>query len=449
NFTRPPLAKFSTDAATLLLCNFDDQYDIFTGCSGNDNRISWLPVHRSTGGEALIANDTLANISLNGKFVADGVWIYGAVDSLYEGVNVGFARRGLYFWGGGTFQNRIYDAYLNNSQFCILGASGALGVTTFLKPHCNTNAPFPFYWQNGSVVMVHPETSPNQGVITNLYFDGSTTNNMTVTLIDGAVDNEVPNTAYLSDLTLRNVSAFNMVGGSLGALNLTQPVVRIIGGGALNFQGTNFAVNPAAPSVFNIVSNPRQPVLLSSSLQQGGTNVPWCNAAKQCAALNNSVANTTNLAWAISGLGVGAFAGGVDISGTGDLLTSRSGNTSKVATAGGAIASGNCARWDSSGNLVDSGGLCGGGTPGGSTSQLQYNNAGAFAGIANLTSDGAVTTAKAGADFVFADPATPSKHAQLDLSNITAAATRTINVPDANATLAQPAAALAHQFVTA
>src|SRR5205807_10634550 len=127
-------------------------------------------------------------------------------------------------------------------------------------------------------------------------------------LLDGGADNEVPNTAYVSDLTVKNVQAFSMVGGSLGAGNLTQPAVRIAGGGAIKFSGTNFVLNSGAASAVKIVSNPSQPVVFDNTIQQGATNVPWCDVAGQCAALNNSISNTANLAWAITRSGRGVFA---------------------------------------------------------------------------------------------------------------------------------------------
>lgn len=80
-----------------------------------------------------------------------------------------------------------------------------------------------------------------------------------------------------------------------------------------------------------------------------------------------------------------AAAGNVfQINGTG--ITAISGNTGTVATTSGVLASGNCAKFDANGNIVDFGGSCGGsGAPGGSDTEIQYNNAGSFAGSANLS----------------------------------------------------------------
>ncbi len=56
---------------------------------------------------------------------------------------------------------------------------------------------------------------------------------------------------------------------------------------------------------------------------------------------------------------------------------------------------------------------------------------------------------QAGTNFNFSDPTDTTKLAKLDLSNLTTATTRTVNVPDANSTLAQSFTAAANQFLTA
>lgn len=77
----------------------------------------------------------------------------------------------------------------------------------------------------------------------------------------------------------------------------------------------------------------------------------------------------------------------------------------------------------------------GGGTPGGSTTQLQYNNAGAFGGVSGATSNGSNLTVT-DANFFIADNVTPTKLAQFEASSISAAVTRVYTLPDANGTLA-------------
>lgn len=88
---------------------------------------------------------------------------------------------------------------------------------------------------------------------------------------------------------------------------------------------------------------------------------------------------------------VNGGSGGVGGGGATDLIslsdvTGKQGNGTVVPMyAGSAPANNDCAKFDASGNLTTAGSACGaggGGTPGGSNGQVQYNNAGAFGGLA-------------------------------------------------------------------
>jgi hypothetical protein len=88
-------------------------------------------------------------------------------------------------------------------------------------------------------------------------------------------------------------------------------------------------------------------------------------------------------------------------------------------------------------------------TAGGSSGQVQWNNSSALAGISSMTTTGTVTTALGGADWLFADPADSTKKAQLNLSGITTATTRTITVANANSTTVVPDTGASKNFLTA
>lgn len=76
---------------------------------------------------------------------------------------------------------------------------------------------------------------------------------------------------------------------------------------------------------------------------------------------------------------IGGGAGGTPSVGT------RTGNTTLFATSTGSLTTGNCIKSDASGNLVDSGGACGGsGSPGGSDTQVQFNDSSSFGGDSGL-----------------------------------------------------------------
>jgi hypothetical protein len=75
------------------------------------------------------------------------------------------------------------------------------------------------------------------------------------------------------------------------------------------------------------------------------------------------------------------------------------GNTTKVTTyAGSAPATNDCAKFDANGNVTTAGAACGSGStsPGGSNKDIQYNNSGAFGGIAPGTSGTVLTSNGAG-----------------------------------------------------
>jgi hypothetical protein len=74
----------------------------------------------------------------------------------------------------------------------------------------------------------------------------------------------------------------------------------------------------------------------------------------------------------------------------------------------------------------------GGGTPGGSNTQFQYDNAGSFGGVPLTLYTGSAVLQQAGTSYALTDPSDATKKANFDLSNNTTAQTRTIRVPDAN-----------------
>lgn len=76
----------------------------------------------------------------------------------------------------------------------------------------------------------------------------------------------------------------------------------------------------------------------------------------------------------------------------------------------------------------------GGGSPGGANTQLQYNNAGAFGGIATAVYDGTNLDIQ---DSVLriVDNGDTTKRVQFQVSGLTTATTRTLTIPDANLTV--------------
>lgn len=82
-------------------------------------------------------------------------------------------------------------------------------------------------------------------------------------------------------------------------------------------------------------------------------------------------------------------------------------------------------------------GLAGGGAPGGSNLQLQFNNSSAFGGIPSLTYNSGSTRVdlQAGSKFNLLDPSDTTKKVTLDLSGITTGTTHNIAFPNITGTL--------------
>jgi hypothetical protein len=89
-----------------------------------------------------------------------------------------------------------------------------------------------------------------------------------------------------------------------------------------------------------------------------------------------------------------------------------------------------------------------GGTPGGSDTELQYNNSGVFGGISTLTFDGATNHASAGAHWYFEDEADPTKQVLFDLSSITTGNLRSIHIPDSDSSTVISDSGATNNFLT-
>lgn len=77
----------------------------------------------------------------------------------------------------------------------------------------------------------------------------------------------------------------------------------------------------------------------------------------------------------------------IGVGGQATAVGTRSGNTTQFVTTTGTLTSGDCVKIDANGNFIANGSACGGGggTPGGSDTQVQFNDSGSFGGDAGLT----------------------------------------------------------------
>lgn len=106
------------------------------------------------------------------------------------------------------------------------------------------------------------------------------------------------------------------------------------------------------------------------------------------------------------------------------------------------VSAARCVELNASGQLTLASAACGtgGGSPGGSDTQVQYNNASAFGGITNFTSNGTNITAATFASNILVNGSTSGT---ITLSRCATCGTNTINIPAAGGTLAVSATAAA------
>ena len=241
----------------------------------------------------------------------------------------------------------------------------------------------------------------------------------------GAFTAATANTDYQSPITLTTTGTSGAATFNGTTLNIPQYTS---GGGS----GTVTSVALSAPAFLSVTGSPvttSGTLALSYSgtaipIANGGTGQTTANAAlngllPSQSGQNGKVLSTdgTNTTWtAVSGAGtvtsvamsVPAFLSvtGSPITASGTLAVSLSGTALPVAN-GGTGQTTTTAAFDglapsqtgNSGKYLTTNGtttswatVSGGGSPGGSTTQVQYNNAGSFAGSANLTFDGTTLT---------------------------------------------------------
>lgn len=198
---------------------------------------------------------------------------------------------------------------------------------------------------------------------------------------------------------------------SFGAVSLTADVTGTLpaGNGGTASAFTAFT-GPASSTKTFTLPNASSTILTDNaavSVAQGGTGitsgtsggVPYYSSSS---AIASSGALTANLPV------VGGGAGSAPTVGT------RSGNTTKFVSTTGTLNSGNCAQWDASGNLIDSGGVCGGGS--GAPTGAKYWVGTADGGLSAEMDLGALTTGLV-LNTVSAGTGTPSAYAGTSCTN--------------------------------
>ncbi|HWR13912.1 MAG TPA: LamG-like jellyroll fold domain-containing protein [Terriglobales bacterium] len=290
-----PTAKFTSDASTLFLLNFDSQFDQFTTAS------TWLgPEHlflrRFGGGMGQVGNLHLSDLS----FVGTGPEFIYVISSLIENVQVSSARRGLQFLNN-CYLNRLTSVRVtaqSTAQFA-LGIGAASGVLT-MTDLALTGGKYPLYIDTSSATIHGLWVEASNGTEIGAVLKG---NANTSFVIDQPVFSNETNPVTVQ-YTLAEVNVGNLVmnGGVLETSN-GAPHVGVFGGGSLVHVAGNYSLVGTPPQwVYHVVSSPTNPIQITGASQQH-MSIPFAsnmNAVQTTSVRTNQTCSGTDKVSGIS-----------------------------------------------------------------------------------------------------------------------------------------------------
>lgn len=264
-----PTAKFASDGNTMLLLNFDNNYDQFT-IAQTMYGAQYLFLRRFGGGMGQVGNLHLSDLS----FVGTGPEFIYVISSMIDNVQVTASRRGLHF---------INNCYLNRlSSVRVVGQSltqfdlavgPASGVLTF-QDLSLAGGHFPFYVDTSSIVVNGLWIQTDTGTEVGAVIKGEM--NSSAVIEQPEISTETNPNTLRNIVQLIGMGSVVMSGGTLEAAN-GAPHVYVQGGGSVVHISGNYSVVGTAPSTaYQIASPPTNGVQLISSTQERMT-IPWAD----------------------------------------------------------------------------------------------------------------------------------------------------------------------------
>ena len=270
-----PSAKFSNDRHTLMLLNFDNQYDAFT-------------IGNTKDGDAhlFLRDGNPANIGPNADLVIRDLQLVGgnhpgafltyAVKSRLEYVRVLSDVYGIFCWNN-CFESRWIRPHVQ------MGITGRFGIANVSQGGV-FELDFPvfiggaiLFVQGGAdATLIRPwfQTEINTYTAVLAYGDA-------LTLVSPTINVETGAPLLTEGMILNAVTLVSVNGGYLETHN-SAPFVRVDGGGSINFFSTRFVDQSAAPapSVFSVYAAASHPVNAVGVSRASATRLPpWSDTA--------------------------------------------------------------------------------------------------------------------------------------------------------------------------
>jgi len=387
---------------------------------GGTGTVTNVSVVTAKGFSGTVANSTSnAAITLSATF--DGIaWsnATGVLSNVAIGTGLSFSNTTGVLTATGAVANAVTSV---GNTYPILSTGGTTPTISFVAAGTagNVLTSIGGVWTSNAVVAgsgtpgggfttVQYNNSGAFGGTANLTFDGTTLNVASVNVSTGNLTFTTTGQKIVGDFT--NATISNRTNFVTGTANSTTGIYAIPSGTstAASWQATNNS-DPTNASKILIATNGSTDVQLVSGVNGTGTYLPltFFNGGAGRFVIGTSgewgIGPTATVSYGTAGqpfISSGASAAPVygtltPVGGGTGLATIPSGNVllGNGTSAVSVVAPGTVGNvLTSTGSVWVSSAASGGGTPGGSTTQFQYNNAGSFAGAANLTTDGANVT---------------------------------------------------------
>lgn len=266
NYTAPN-AKFSTDADTLFLLNFDDMDDDFMRVQ-TSNGVAWVPWRGNSGVQS--AGLKIGHLTIASQ--GTGIFLSGIILAQFHDLSIFAGEYGI---------DSNNDTFLDRFERLSLTSNGSpaarAGLATMSQSGISTYANLDVTgWPVGFA------SRTGGGTISDSYFHGGAAVTHIVLHEGGWNINAVSFSAedanpalFTSDLLLNGVTGTVIQGGGFERyVNGTGPAIQVRGGVNITIVGADFFMHPASPQVVEILSPPAQPVTILNA-RKTQSAVPW------------------------------------------------------------------------------------------------------------------------------------------------------------------------------
>jgi hypothetical protein len=271
-----PTAKLAADGSTLMLLNFDEQYDVFTVGRTKDGPAHLMYRDTSAANIGGAYGLQLGRLHLAGGTHPGAILTY-CNNSQVDNLRVTSTTFGVLMW-----QNCFLSKWTR--PFVQIGgtgnAAGRFGIANSVQGGV-WELDFPFlgggavqlYAGTASATLLHPWFQTEANTLTS--FVGSSADDGVVTMINPIVNVEAGGIPMTEAMIFSSVGPVTVLGGIIQTVN-SAPAVTVKGGHAYVFTATKFEDLSRVPpaSVFRILAPPAARIVLVQATRTPAA-VPW------------------------------------------------------------------------------------------------------------------------------------------------------------------------------